>query len=599
MKSKCLGISWRLWSFVAAASLTGCSGEYEESLPEHPELATIAQPVLEPVCEDVAEFLDEDSDVAACDPITLWDLPIPYEFVNHSKKQELLDAMNEWKSVVGGMELFRELDPGDVTTPRVKFVETGGKGCKSAVGKDLDGDDVQEVKLLNCNTRAKRHELGHLLGFIHKQIRSDRERYLTVRQGEHCDPTFDDACDADEPFCITGQYFKASVLRCSTAGPPQQEGLIGPFELASIMEYGSDLFLDGTCTATNTADCKLLDRNGIFFPTNNTVTVRDGSNLLEHYAVQRGWTVFQPIYRADTNSTAPMDLSLRTSGVKLNPSHQTAALARWATSDLVVLALGDDAHIYSKVNPGSDTSWPSGDWADIGGDFASRPAAVSWAANRLDVVATGTNNNVYHRWYLNGWGPSWSTNGLGRPPGTASVSAPAVASWGPDRLDIFVRTGQNIYQKSWTSSGWSATWADRGCCFKGDPAAVSWGPNRIDVVGIGTDNAVWHRAYTGTWNGNNWSSIGGQIKTGTGPAIASEGVNKLNVYAVGAVGGRLYHNAWASQTWTGWLNIGGLPTGSPAAFTQTNGRAHVAIGTSNRSKPGGSGYDGIWHRYWE
>jgi hypothetical protein len=541
----------------------------------------------------------------------LWYFPIYFEKLptatqtQRNQRDALLAAMNAWSAETGGLVDFDELPAGSTYTPRVKFVRPDFSGstpsvsddwCQSGIGKRTS--TVQTVRLLDCGDATTQHELGHLLGYEHEHLRSDRNRYIELNQNELCDDSANAPCTAADPICVTKQRFRDNVRMCSTAGGPEDEGLIGPFDMKSVMNYGS-VALDGgkPCTDADPSGCDRLTRTdndsvpgGDRVIGGTTVSAADGSGLHELYAQARGWKLFQPVIRNDPGATTPLDTRL-TSGVRLTKS---PALARWATSDLIALVRGDDNHIYTKTNPGADMSWPSLNWEDRGGDFSSRPAAVSWAANRLDVVATGTNNNVYHKWYSNGtWGASWTS--LGRPPGTASVSAPTIASWGTNRLDIFVRTGTHLYQRSWTSSGWSASWVDRGCCIKGDPAAVSWGPDRIDVVATGTNDEVWHLPYDSGWG--DWDSIGGSVSAGTSPAIASGGEDELNVYVVGE-SGRLYHQAWAGE-WSGWGNIGGRPTQrqgeytSPGAYTQSNGRAHVAANINNGR------HDGVWHRYWE
>lgn len=43
-----------------------------------------------------------------------------------------------------------------------------------------------------------------------------------------------------------------------------------------------------------------------------------------------------------------------------------------------------------------------------------------------------------------------------------------------------------------TAATWSG-WESLGGTLTSAPAAVSWGPNRIDVFVKGTDNALWHK----------------------------------------------------------------------------------------------------------
>jgi len=79
----------------------------------------------------------------------------------------------------------------------------------------------------------------------------------------------------------------------------------------------------------------------------------------------------------------------------------------------------------------------------------------------------------------------------------------AVAAWGPNRLDMFgIGTDSAMYHKAWNGAEWEAAWDDLGGTFTSPPAVAAWGPNRLDVFGIGTDSAMYHKA----WNGAEWEA---------------------------------------------------------------------------------------------
>ena len=40
-------------------------------------------------------------------------------------------------------------------------------------------------------------------------------------------------------------------------------------------------------------------------------------------------------------------------------------------------------------------------------------------------------------------------------------------------------------------------------------AVVAWGPNRLDVFGLGTDNAMYHKAWMGSGWQAQWEDLGG------------------------------------------------------------------------------------------
>jgi hypothetical protein len=64
------------------------------------------------------------------------------------------------------------------------------------------------------------------------------------------------------------------------------------------------------------------------------------------------------------------------------------------------------------------------------------PAAVSWGPNRLDLFVRGADNQLYHKWFDGSW-HGWKALG-----GTLA-SAPTVSTWGPGRLDVFARGANN------------------------------------------------------------------------------------------------------------------------------------------------------------
>lgn len=83
-------------------------------------------------------------------------------------------------------------------------------------------------------------------------------------------------------------------------------------------------------------------------------------------------------------------------------------------------------------------------WEDLGGIITSGVGVASWAANRIDCFAKGTDNHMWHRW--------------------------------------------------WDGSGWRG-WEDLGGVIDDVPGAVSWGSNRIDCFARGMNNHMFHKWY--------------------------------------------------------------------------------------------------------
>lgn len=167
--------------------------------------------------------------------------------------------------------------------------------------------------------------------------------------------------------------------------------------------------------------------------------------------------------------------------------------------------------------------------------------------------------------------------------GGVLTSAPAVASWQPNRLDVFGR-GQNnaLWHKYWDGRQWSG-WEDLGGVLTSPPAAVSWGPNRIDIFARGQNQSLWHLYWDQTrWS--SWEDLGGGSIT-SGSAAASTGVNRLEIFSRGSQN-QLLFRTWNGNRWTGWQSLGGVITSEPAAVSWGGNRLDVFARGQNNS---------LWH----
>src|ERR1700733_1250918 len=67
------------------------------------------------------------------------------------------------------------------------------------------------------------------------------------------------------------------------------------------------------------------------------------------------------------------------------------------------------------------------------------------------------------------------------------------SSWGPGRIDLFVRGGdQGLWHKWFDGSGWHG-WTPLSTDMRTEPAVVSWSVGRIDVFVGRMDAGLWHR----------------------------------------------------------------------------------------------------------
>jgi len=67
-----------------------------------------------------------------------------------------------------------------------------------------------------------------------------------------------------------------------------------------------------------------------------------------------------------------------------------------------------------------------------------------------------------------------------------------------------------------------------------------------------------------------WSSIGGQLVSGTGPAVSTQNANSLDVFAIGT-DNALWHKSMDGSAWSAWHSLGGTLTSSPAATSPASG----------------------------
>jgi hypothetical protein len=168
-----------------------------------------------------------------------------------------------------------------------------------------------------------------------------------------------------------------------------------------------------------------------------------------------------------------------------------------------VFTLGTDQNLYinsatlgTSSNPaaGQAPAAPQGwsGWLSLGtppnGVLTSGPAVASWSLNRMDLVARGSDNAVWHlpydynnaAWAANNGFGGWDSLG-----GTAA-SGPAIASEGENLLHVYVAGGAGqINEMYWNGNGWNSWNVLDQTVITSAPSAVSIAPRRIDIVARG------------------------------------------------------------------------------------------------------------------
>ncbi len=169
-------------------------------------------------------------------------------------RTRVLAAMSEWTSRTNIR--FVPHQPG---VANYAFITSRpGGGCLCYVGM-IGGRQEVMLQQDGCYAPQMIHELGHLIGLPHEHQRPDRDAYITY------DPT-----QVDRSKLVTQAQVDAAF---ATWGKP-----IGPFDFASIMLYGSNVFaLPGKNTMTK--------KDGSAFSHNTSISATDVKAVRYMYGV--------------------------------------------------------------------------------------------------------------------------------------------------------------------------------------------------------------------------------------------------------------------------------------------------------------------------
>jgi hypothetical protein len=359
---------------------------------------------------------------------------VPVESTGLFNDARVTQAIQHWQERTGLRFQF-----GATTGNRVRFVApTNNAQCDSFVGM-VGGQQTINIGAF-CSTGNTIHEIGHAIGLFHEQSRTDRDTFVTVI-----------------PNCIqSGQSGNFAQFGSNGLN-------LGPYDIGSIMHYGSTFFLDTTvpgCTAT--------------------ITRADGTPIAAQSNVLSGGDIAgaQSLYLAWTLRSRAMDWDL----------DGRADLAVWRPGDATWFILNSNDNTFTSRQWGAQTDVPvPGDYDDdFKGDFAVwRPSTGEWF-----VINSRTNQSVTTE-----WGVSTDVPVQGDYNGDGSLER---AVWRPLEGNWYIRFSNG----SFSVTQWGAP---------GDIPV----PSDYDADGI-TDLAVW-RPSNGTWFIIS-SRTGGVIQTQWGAA---------------------------------------------------------------------------------
>ncbi len=161
-------------------------------------------------------------------------------------------------------------------------------------------------------------------------------------------------------------------------------------------------------------------------------------------------------------------------------------------------------------------------------------SANNGVANREDIFYIGTDGNLYHQYYNGGWQPSISTwSNIGAPAGVTLVGSPSATSWAANRYDVYARGTDHTVYHAYSSDGTTWNWTDQGGSVTNDVASESWGPNRLDGYALGTGSgAIWHQYWDGSWHpsGTTWAENTPETNAKYAIGASSWGTNRIDLF---------------------------------------------------------------------
>lgn len=235
---------------------------------------------------------------------------------------------------------------------------------------------------------------------------------------------------------------------------------------------------------------------------------------------------------------------------KLGPIDSGVAVASTGPSELHLFHVSAAGVMLYRQWDGDPATWNDA-WIALGSsmkvDATTNPDAISIDGTRLDVFARGSDDELYQITSSDGGGTWGGWESLGG----VLTSAPTVASWGSNRMDVLVRGADYaIWHRAWNGIGWT-NWGSIGGIFSSAPDAVSWGPDHISVVAKDGANNLQMK----TWDGSAWSAwleMGGNLTSG--PSISSPGSGRLDIFSR-ALNTGPQHRGFADNAFTSWASI--------------------------------------------
>jgi hypothetical protein len=165
----------------------------------------------------------------------------------------------------------------------------------------------------------------------------------------------------------------------------------------------------------------------------------------------------------DGGSNAPLVTAL--DQMSTNPNVPAAPAIYYyrdsgSAKHITAVVRGSDTYLWRNV--ATSDAWAAS-WTKFpGGTYNSDAQGVSWGNDRQDVVALGTDRQVYKvAFYGGAWEGGPTSIGAPSVSDSATLTGPTIASKEANQLSVYVIGDGNLWSKTWSSSAWSA-WTSLG-----------------------------------------------------------------------------------------------------------------------------------------
>ncbi len=262
---------------------------------------------------------------------------------------------------------------------------------------------------------------------------------------------------------------------------------------------------------------------------------------------------------------------------------------------LISVVKGTDNNLYYNTFAGG---W-GGTWQALNGQTPSPPSLCSSGPTTTELVIRGTDNGIYHKTFSGStFSATWDRN----PNGVTSMQ-PVCSVLGTTLYVVVVGPTGEIWSTTFDLSAhtWAA-WTDLSGATASAPAlAATPSLTRLDLVVRGTNNLIYHKAFTSNawapaWDTSNRSPV--PDKTIGAPAIVSDG-SQLHVVVIGTEGNLWYATLSFTGVWSTYTSLVGSTPANPVLVIDSANTLHLVVTGSDghvygKAHPSGGSWDPTW-----